>query len=431
MKKYFFLAAAAAMMLSACSDNDLGDFVNEGPIPLTIGTSFDEGPVVTTRGNDVGYQTDALDNTNNQLGLFILKKDGTGVTSPTKENYEQFNLGSNSLAAGAGTTNALPAKYSQVSTSTTLYYPDTKGQELDIYAYAPYISAVAATPTPTASYIPNTFNDISTQKITFLTKKNQTAEADYRASDVLWGCAGTGTTIAASVASGGAYALLGKTGNNNTISAATYLATKKNDGTSSLTSSQLTGAYWFTYDDTAPVNEENKADVFVPLLHRGSKVVINLITDNSMPYTKLQHAKVSLGVDYVEGELNIQTGAFTGSGTNAADYIVLTDNLGAGTNAGPYPATGTQTGYTCCAVIVPHVATKAKAAGKQIMIDLGDGTTWTNGTYAWNPSSDITFESGKVYTYTITVKASELTVVANVADWVSAGATITGDATLQ
>ena len=248
---------------------------------------------------------------------------------------------------------------------------------------------------------------------------------------MLWGCAGTGTTIAASVATGGAYALLGKTGNNNTISAATYLTTKKNDGSTPLTSSQLTGAYWFTYDDAAPVNEENKADVFVPLLHRGSKVVINLITDTSMPYTKLQHAKVSLGVDYVEGELNIQTGAFTGSGTNAADYIVLTDNLGDGTNAGPYPATGTQTGYTCCAVIVPHVATKAKAAGKQIMIDLGDGTTWTNGTYAWNPSSDITFESGKVYTYTITVKASELTVVANVADWVSAGATITGDATLQ
>ena len=424
MKKYFFLAAAAAMMLSACS-NDLDNGQNDGPIPLTIGTSFIDGPIVTTRGNNVDYQKDALDNTNNTLGIFVLKKNGTSYNSSTSETYEHFNISSTSLTAGSGGTNALPATYSQVSTSTSLYYPDAKDQELDIYAYAPYVSTTATT----ASYIPSTFNDISSQKITFLTKKDQTNDADYLASDVLWGCAGTGSSVGASVGTTGAYTVLSKAGNNNAITAATYLSTKKNAGATPLASSQQVGAYWFTYDDVSP-NVNNKADVFIPLLHRGSKIVVNLITDASMAYTKLQYAKVSIGVDYVEGELNIQNGSFTPAGTNAADYVILTKDLGYGTNTGPYPASGTQTGYACCAVIVPQTATKAQAAGQQIKVELGDGTTWANGTYAWNPASALTFESGKVYTFTITVKASGMTVVTNVADWVPT-TTATGDAVLQ
>ena len=94
MKKYFILAAAAAMMLSACSfDRDLdygGGSLPEGPIPLSVGASFGNisDVTMTTRSNDVSYQSDKLIGTN-ALGLFIFKKNGTTITETA---YEHINL---------------------------------------------------------------------------------------------------------------------------------------------------------------------------------------------------------------------------------------------------------------------------------------------------------------------------------------------------
>lgn len=420
MKKYFIFAAAAAMMLSACSfDRDLdygGGSLPEGPIPLTVGASFGNvsDVTMTTRSNDVSYQSDNLISTN-ELGLFVFKKNGTTITETA---YEHINF------KCTAPTQVSTSDYYSVTPSSTLYYPDSKGQELDFYAYAPYISATSGS----VSQVPASFTDISSQKVTFYTELDQTTDANYLASDVLWGCAGTGTSIGTAAAASGPYDLLKGTGsskaNNNAISATAWQTAKSAFSGSLSSTAGQSGAFY--------VESATKADVIVPMLHRGSKIVVQLKTDGSMAYSKLQKAKVSFGIDHKVGDLNIQTGGFTATDVAAAGYVVLTSRLGWSGSAaeGSYEESSTQVGYQCSAIIIPQTPSTAVTAGQFIKIELGDGSTWTNGTYAWTPTSAPTFDSGKVYTYTITVKASGLDVVATVSDWVS-GATDTGSATLQ
>lgn len=425
MKKYLILAAAAALFAACSNDRDgnLSDSpqIPEGPFPLTVGTSFGKlnDPTVSTRSNDVAYQSDALEGS---IGLFIFKKNATAKTTPTAETYEQLNLECTTP------TQISTTEYYGVSPIVSLYYPDTKSQELDFYAYAPFISATSGS----VSQVPASFTDISSQKVTFYTELDQTADADYLASDVLWGCAGTGANIevaadAASVGAGhadGPYELLKGAGSNqankNAISASAWQTAKGAYSTAALRS----GAFY--------VESASKADVVIPMLHRGSKIVVQLKTDTSMPYTKLQKAKVSIGIDHKIADLDIATGNFVATDAAAAGYVVLTSRLGwSGTvDEGAYEESSTQVGYQCAAIIIPQEPTAAVAAGKFLKIELGDGSTWTNGIYAWTPASAPEFVSGKVYTYTITVKATGLDVVTTVSDWV-AGTTTTADATLQ
>lgn len=416
--KQLFTLAAAATILAACSIN--GGLDQTPPIaervPLTVGASF--GTLnMATKSNHVDYQSAAMITTN-ELGLFIFKKNGTTVTETA---YEHINL------QCTAPTQVGSTEYYSVTPASSLYYPDTKSQELDFYAYAPYISATSGT----VSQVPASFTDISSQKVTFYTEDDQTTDADYLKSDVLWGCAGTGANIvtAATASAGHPYEDLKGAGankaNNNAISAAAE-QTAKNSFTTTLSSTPgVSGAYY--------VESASKADVRIPMLHRGSKIVVQIKTDASMAYTKLQKAKVSFGVDHKIGALDIETGDFTATDAAAAGYVVLTSRLGWDGSAaeGDYQEASTQVGYQCAAVIIPQTVTAARTAGQLLKIELGDGSTWTNGTYAWTPASDLTFDSGKVYTYTITVKASGLNVVASVSDWVSAGAATTADATLQ
>lgn len=412
--KQLFTLAAAATILAACSIN--GGLDQTPPIaervPLTVGASF--GTLnMATKSNHVDYQSAAMITTN-ELGLFIFKKDGTTVTETA---YEHINL------QCTAPTQVGSTEYYSVTPASSLYYPDTKSQELDFYAYAPYISATSGS----VSQVPASFTDISSQKVTFYTEPDQTTDADYLKSDVLWGCAGTGTNIAnaaATTPTPGPYEELKGAGsnkaNNNAISAAAEQTAK-----TGYSAPGESGAYY--------MESASKADVRIPMLHRGSKIVVQIKTDASMAYTKLQKAKVSFGVDHKIGDLDIETGDFTATDAAAAGYVVLTSRLGWSGSAaeGDYQESSTQVGYQCAAVIIPQTVTAAQAAGQLLKIELGDGSTWTNGTYAWTPASAPTFVSGKVYTYTITVKASGLNVVASVSDWVSAGAATTADATLQ
>lgn len=413
--KQLFTLAAAATILAACSINgglDQTPPIATERVPLTVGASF--GTLnMATKSNHVDYQSAAMITTN-ELGLFIFKKNGTTVTETA---YEHINLQC-TAPTQVGTT-----EYYSVTPASSLYYPDTKSQELDFYAYAPYISATSGS----VSQVPASFTDISSQKVTFYTEPDQTTDADYLKSDVLWGCAGTGTNIAnaaATTPTPGPYEELKGAGsnkaNNHAISAADEQTAK-----TGYSAPGESGAYY--------MESASKADVRIPMLHRGSKIVVQIKTDASMAYTKLQKAKVSFGVDHKIGDLDIETGDFTATDAAAAGYVVLTSRLGWDGSAaeGDYQEASTQVGYQCAAVIIPQTVTAARTAGQLLKIELGDGSTWTNGTYAWTPASDLTFDSGKVYTYTITVKASGLNVVASVSDWVSAGAATTADATLQ
>ena len=442
MKKYFFFAAAAAMMLSACSDqNDLDFDFDEGPVPLTIGYSLGESNPSSerTRSNGNDLQNTAIINDdanhhNNAVGVFVLKEGEKTHTS--SELYERFNVTSTSLGSSDPAT-GYTAININVLGADALYYPENKTQKIDVYAYAPYKLG--------------TVDDITTA-FSIDTQTDQTSIDNYMKSDVLWGCAGTGTYVEKAGYDGtgqtleGPYHKLNYIANLNEISAYQYMIIKKNGYPSSPThtTSGKYGAFYLTYDNST--NTDNKATVLVPMLHRGSKIVINLLP-GGMSKDKLKNAVVKFNVDYINGSLNMSTGEYAvTSGTTTPTVptaITLTDHLGieaqgSATEEGVTTVTNANDAYTCSAVIVPQTlaVTNNGGNGNIITIDLKSDLTssaTTTATYAFKTlsSTDPVFESGKVYTYNITVKATGLTVTTSVSDWMSAGTPVADNAVLQ
>lgn len=443
MKKYFFLAAAAAMMLSACSDQRELDYLTND-IPLTIGYSLGElnSPSANTRANGNDIQNSAIlnDATNshiNAVGIFVLKEGEK--THTTTEKYERFNVTSTTLTSSNPTTGFTALG---VATADALYYPESKTQKIDIYAYAPYKTG--------------TVSDITTP-FSINTSTDQTDIDDYMASDVLWGCVGTGTYVEQAGYDGttgytpeGPYHKLGYTASVNEVSANQYMTIKKNEtsGSPTYTADGQHDAYYFKYDATGP-NKANTATVVVPMLHRGSKIVVNLVP-GGMEKSKLKNAVVKFNVDYTAGSLNMSTGEYSvtsGTATPAASTpITLTDHLGIKTQSATADEEGVATvttandAYTCSAVIVPQTlaVTNDGGDGSIITIDLKSDQTssaTTTATYAYktNSTTDPEFESGKVYTYNITVQATGLTVTTSVSAWVDAtsGTPYSGSAVLQ
>lgn len=427
MKKYFFLAAAAPMLLSACSNDELE---KDSPIPLTIGYSLGEmnSPSVNTRANANDIQStellnDATNSLVNAVGIFVLKEGEK--THTTTEQYERFNVTSTTLSTSPATGYTAIG----VATADALYYPENKTQKIDIYAYAPFTVS--------------TVSDITTA-FSIDTETDQTTKEKYMKSDVLWGCAGTGTYVEKSAYDGttagqtpeGPYHKLGKAANFNEVSASKYMEIKKNETagtppTATHTTDGQYGAYYLKYDN--PDNTANTATAVVPMLHRGSKIVINLLP-GGMAKDKLKNAVVKFNVDYIAGSLNMSTGkyAVTTGTTAAVTPITLTSHLGIDAQGTSPNAEGVATvttsndAFTCSAVIVPQTITTANNSGNGniITIDLKSDLTssaTTTATYAYKTGSTTapTFESGKVYTYNITVLATGLTVTTTVSDWVA------------
>ena len=426
MKKYFILAAAAAMF-AACSNNeDLAQ--GEAPterIPLTIGAATGDLTVNSTmRGNTANLQDAGSVIATNKVGLFIVKESGVTITD---NSFEKFNVGTTSL------DNTTRTNFSIITPSSDIYYPDNKTQKIDIYAYAPFQTGDWSS------------NNISTNKQAFTLEDDQTDDDDYMASDVLWGCAGTGTTVAASTTTGGAYTLLAKTNESAyEVSANQYKTVITNAGSAS-TGKLASSAYYLT------TGTPNTADVVVPMLHRGSKIIVKLKA-TGMDKTKLQNAKVVFHADYKTGELNISDGTFTSTGSAADTEITLTDRLGiegkvanpsdAVTEQGVATIATTDDAYECSAVIVPHQNTVSNNSGNSPIIEITLRSNNTNSAtdiatygYKTGATTATTFVSGKKYIYNITVTASGLVVSTQVLDWVDDSTSLpnsgTGDAVLQ
>lgn len=404
MKKYFFLAAAAAMMLSACSndyDDANGNSSQEERIPLNLGFSSQNlsAPEVKTRGN-TDLQEDAVMTgaTANTLGLFILKADGVSVTD---NSFEKWNLASTSLTPDKPATKYVLFN----STTTTLYYP-SKSTQLDIFAYAPYVSATSGS----VSQIPASFTDINSQKITFYTQKDQTTAANYMASDVLWG-------------------VQGKANSNKVVSGAQY-QTAKTAAAALVTDGMLTDGNAAYYG----IKATQEAVVVVPMKHMGSKIIVN-VEASGIALEKLQNATVKFYVDHTQGLLNVKNGTFVASTSESAarQAITLTSHLGIQstvTNVGdPVTMEGNydsntdskDDGYSCNAVIVPQTNTTAANNGNDAMIEIvlkSDNTAsaTTSTTYSYKNTA-FTFESGKKYTFKITLTATGLQVTTTVANW--------------
>ena len=412
MKKYFILAAAAAMF-AACSNNDdiaQGETPTER-IPLTISAADAlNAPAITMRGNNNAIQATTLDPTSTiTTGIFIVKKNAKTVSSPTKESWEQWNIASTGYTANVtiGTNTDI--------TTAALYYPDQKDQSIDIYAYAPKQSTTYSG------------TDISSNKVTVSIQANQNTKANYLLSDVLWGCVGEGTN-------GGTET---KTGNksNATISAENYLASK--------TSAQ-----------DGFVNPTG--EIIIPMFHKASKIIIK-ITPSGMDLSKLKGATVKFLVQGSDAStpklsttLKVSDGTIddvTAEATEVLAPITLTEHLGQSEDGSAdldntiADANGTQgvigvantsmTGYACSGIILPQTISKGQ---NLIEITLSDGTT----KYAYvipAGGSNVTFAAEKVYTYTITLKASGLELTTTVADWVDDTTSLpssgVGDAELQ
>ena len=420
MKKYFILAAVAATFAACSFDKDLGEsssqtITQEERVPLSIGAVYNaNNPNSTTRSTTNNLQDNAIvasATSGVNMGIFIFKKNSFNVSSPTAEDYEKFNLTSSGLTVN-GTTNT-----TDITTTNTLYYPGDKTQNLDIYAYAPYDDTYTTGP-------------INTQTLTVSVKTDQSTDANYYASDILWGCVGDGTN------SGNVTA----TGNNSnaSINAANYKTAKENTANHNPQAGYTTGS---------------TPSVIIPMFHKGAKIKVKL-TPNGMPITKLQGATVQF---YVNGSdtstpstttLKLSDGTITSitSGATLAP-ITLTSKLGykpdgttllttsdANANGDNGVINDSETPakmktYVCSGIILPQ----ALAAGNdliKITLASSEGSTVYLYKIPTTGSPVTSFVAGKVYTYDIAVKVDGLTLTTTVADW-DPQTGDTGDATLQ
>ena len=149
IKKKYLIFAAAALTLAACSNDEN---LNDGPVPIRLSSSLE----VQTRAA-TGIQSDAFD-PNEKVDVFIMEDVPTGQTATTE--YDQ------PLTYTTGANGAMnPPAGGQP------YFP-TSGNGVNIYAYYPV---------DVVHYVEETMT------IEFSVKPDQSMDADYKASDLMFG----------------------------------------------------------------------------------------------------------------------------------------------------------------------------------------------------------------------------------------------------
>lgn len=437
--KVILIVLAAAMTMAACSaDSDepagsrpqgtVADSPQQGRLPMTaalgIGAPAGQQSVdVATRGNALGtYNSGALAPAD-AVGLFLLK---AGAKAKTDDSFEQWNKEA-AMDAAISTTSIGAA------VNSGMYYPELASQHCDLYAYYPRVD--------------NAGTDLTAPTITYTPRSDQTADGDYHASDVLWGCAGDGQYVKASVASGGAYQKLVEAGNAAEVSTQRYLALRS-------AANGRSGAY---------LVNSGEPYAYVPLLHRCAKIYVR-VKASGMNLNRLQNAIVRVRLPYASGQLNLSTGALTTTGTAGDNAIVLTNRLGlSGINSGggivtsfdtstsPYVQGAMQSdgttaatteanaaSYTCSAVVIPQLTSTSynfiEVTPYANTKAHTEGATSTNpplATYGYKPASAITLESGKQYTFNITVTATGIAAVTMAVEHWSENNGINGRAIIQ
>ncbi len=440
MKKYFILAAVA--LFAACTSDDI---TGQGPeqnerLPLNIGTAYNAGKTAMTRSTQNDLQSKKIEN-GTEVGLFVFKEGSTAITTtPSALDYEFFN----EQLKYVSVTTISTVDYTDLTpynTSNKLVYPSDKTQGIDLYAYAPFNSTYA----PSGSDIDGS---TAANKVTLAIQQNQKTDANYNKSDILWGCVGNGAagkSIEASPGDGSSYPY-GFTGvPGATVNGTNYIAAKGGTTTSGYISSGTTAG-----------------SVIIPMLHKASKIVVQL-TASGMALDKLEGAKVTVFTPSLSSTLDIATGALDKVSGASPVEVTMTEKLGwksdetaaltiadvttAADNDGskgiivddPDPSNLSRkiTKYVCSAIIMPQDLAADADLLKIYMRD-GKSPAVYNTTYKYSlpnplPSGLTEFESGKVYTFDITVTASGVSVTTTVQDWVDATSStpISGNAELQ
>lgn len=174
--KRFIIIAATALCLSACNDQMGGSRQAESErVPIQLGAAMDRP---ATRANSQAIQPTELVN-GAAVGVYIYPKDSKTTTG----SYGYKNV--------SYTVDGAAGNLALVTAGDQPYYPENKTVNVDIYAFAP-----RAVYTEAAELVTLT----SASSIAFSTQADQTSEANYLASDFIWGAKtnvtnGTTTTI--------------------------------------------------------------------------------------------------------------------------------------------------------------------------------------------------------------------------------------------
>lgn len=347
IKKYVILLVST-LFLAACSND--GNEIQEAPSvpePIMLGTSMQ---MLTTRSNSQTLQATELAS-GATVGVYIYHNGETAPNATTSFGYANINY----------TVSGTVGDLALVTSTDQPYFPEDKSKTLDIYAFSPRVY------TGTANLSTLTAQDV------FTTKADQTAEADYNASDFVWGV---------------------KTG--------------------------------VTFTDASSTTSK----VEIPLKHKLSKINVTIAPGNGMTLAKLHGARIKLNGVKLDGTVDFTTGAVveraddtSTSYTNTPSSVILTSAADQTATASFTEATVNYTGATSSAIIIPQTIA---ASNTFITIELWDGTNYTTA-YNVKTTSSVTFAAETVYTYNIIVNASGLSLTTSISDW-TPGTTTTGTA---
>lgn len=368
MNKKLLIYIATALLAACSSDTTVDSVEKYVPQPIRLGTAMQ----VTTRSNSQSLQATELAH-QATVGVFIYQN--TTTTSATT-SYGYKNIEYQAQNPDPAVSGVTPGDLTLVTSSDQPYFPEDKSKTLDIYAFSPRTGVYTTT---TAELSTLTAQDV------FSTKSDQTSDANYLASDFVWG---------------------------------------KKAGVTFTQASSTTSR------------------IEIPLEHMLSKVNVNIAPGTGMEgsstdkLSKLHGVKVTLNKVKLDGTVNFTTGAVTvradnagTSYTNTPTGVVLTSATDKTKKTtftdGGTPAT-TYDACTCSAIIIPQTLAKGTDSDPFLEISIPNGTS-TPSIYKVLLTSDITLDAKKVYTFNIIVNAQSLSLTTTITDW-AAGTTVTGTA---
>ena len=168
---------------------------------------------------------------------------------------------------------------------------------------------------------------------------------------------------------------------------------------------------------TCQVDKKKGNAVQLPFAHKLSKVIVKLVQGNGLNTNDLNNATVQILNTYTQCSIaslsKTGIGAITPS-TQAEDKKPIT--------VGTWPSSSSE---GIAAIVIPQTV---QAGNPLFQVSLTNGAN-----YVYTiPSTDsaVTFESGTVYTYTLTVTTAAIEVTSTITNW-NPGSNESGDAILQ
>ncbi len=327
MKTRFLMTmAVAAMTLAACNNEETDDWAGE--IRLSSGLEVQQTRSIATglQGNQIA---DGV-----HVGFFINEDVTSGATTTYTQNLDY-------TANGSGGFNG-----------TTVYYPQSSNG-VKIYAYAPWEAGLALN----GNYA-------------FSIKADQSKDADYLASGLLWG-----------------QPMKLKSGSNSEYEPANPVARTK---------------------DAVPVSFK----------HLLSKIQVELKPGDGLTANDFKGAKLEILSALPSVSLTLANGTISSASGAVTDVL-----------AADYPTNATPT-LTAAAIVVPQTFTKGT---KFMQVTLATGGELFYTLPNKDSDTDLTLESGKIYKYEITVKLTGLTVTSTIEDWetIGNGDPVKGDAVMD